>query len=62
MKIIQFFLYVTAILIFSLQGCTVIKPVNMEGEATDESHAFSHASFDRVLERFVDDNGYVNDY
>ena len=59
MKIIQFFLY-TAILIFSLQGCTVIKPVNMENETTDESHTFSHASFDRVLERFVDDNGYVN--
>jgi hypothetical protein len=45
---------------FTLFGCTAIKPVQMTDEAPFEQNIFSNARFDKVVERFVNENGLVD--
>lgn len=45
---------------FTLFGCTAIKPVPPADEAPFEPDVFSNTSFDKVLDRFVNEYGLVD--
>ena len=45
---------------FTLFGCTAIKPVPPADEAPFEPNVFSNTSFDKVLDRFVNEYGLVD--
>ncbi len=46
--------------IFVMFGCTKIEPTTFTDEQVVEPRILSHASFDRLLQRFVDHEGRVN--
>ena len=46
--------------LLALAGCTVIRPVALPERTLIAPRMFSHADFDRVLHRFVDDQGRVD--
>ncbi len=48
------------IFIFVMFGCTKIEPTTFTDEQVVEPRILSHASFDRLLQRFVDHEGRVN--
>ena len=48
------------IAVFSLSGCTAIKPVLTTDEMLIEQNVFPNASFDKVLEKFVNEYGLVD--
>ncbi len=52
---------ILALTTFSLSiGCTTIRPVTLPHQTSLAPKTFSHADFDRVLQRFVDDQGRVD--
>ena len=46
--------------LLAVSGCTEIKPLLVPEQRLVMSQTFSHADFDRVLQRFVDHQGRVN--
>lgn len=46
--------------IVTLTGCTVIQPIKTKRMTDAPDRPFSHADFDRVLGRFVDERGLVD--
>lgn len=51
---------VPLICLLGLGGCTAIKPEPLAAPAPASPATFSHAALDRVVERFVDDEGRVD--
>jgi hypothetical protein len=51
---------IALLLVSLLAGCTVIRPLPGSEQGLPTTGTFSHADFDRVLERFVDEQGRVD--
>lgn len=52
--------YVAIILLALLFGCTTIRPASIPDHMLAPPLVFSHDDFDRVLQRYVDDQGLVD--
>jgi hypothetical protein len=60
MKKVQEIRPIILLIFFFLVGCTEIKPAPLPAKKHAVPHVFSHESFDKVLQRFTDDQGLVN--
>jgi hypothetical protein len=60
MNKLRHFVLTLLVTVFALSGCTAIKPVLTADEAPFEQNIFSNTSFDKVLERFVNEYGLVD--
>ncbi len=54
------YLFVINTLFLFLVGCSTIEPVRHSGDRFDHSGTFTHDAFENVLQRFVDDQGFID--
>ena len=48
------------VILFFLVGCTTIRTVTIEDKKTESSGILTPEDFERVLQRFVDERGFVD--